>query len=535
MQAGDGLTTAKAAVQIVQLCHTTHDLKALNAHLLILSKRRGQLKNVLADIITEAMKYIDELPAVDDKVELISTLRTISEGKVRHAHARARARVEIDSWCVAPHQLRPGHHLRCAMQMHVEVERARLTRMLAEIREREGKIDEASEILQEVQIETVGSMEALEKARFLLEQVRFTFAQRDFVKMGILSNKLSKPVLSDPKAADIRRDYYRLRIEQYQHAHDAVAICKEYQALYKTPEVVADEAQKLRVLQNMIVYLALAPWDNWVSDTLHRILEDKATEDVPSFRALCTMLTTNEIISWPLPAPHHDTILAHEAFQLPPSLRATERRDTMGRSGTGGAAGGMEVDSDSLAAAEALVDPARRCVASCSLVCKEDEDRVGWAEVFHKRIVQHNVRVVAKWHSRIRSTRLASLLGVDDATMEAIVSEMASDKSVYAKIDRPAGMAVVARTPAACVHKLACTPTPFALMRKRACVHVCVRAYVRAYVRAGIVVFAPPRAAASMLSDWGSDISSVLDLLERTNHLIQKEIMVKGAGGAVRA
>lgn len=44
--------------------------------------------------------------------------------------------------------------------------------MLARLREEEGKIAEASETLQEVAIETFGSMEKREKAEFLLEQVR---------------------------------------------------------------------------------------------------------------------------------------------------------------------------------------------------------------------------------------------------------------------------------------------------------------------------------------------------------------------------
>jgi hypothetical protein len=36
--------------------------------------------------------------------------------------------------------------------MFVEIERARLTRILAKIREEEGKINEAADILQEVQV-----------------------------------------------------------------------------------------------------------------------------------------------------------------------------------------------------------------------------------------------------------------------------------------------------------------------------------------------------------------------------------------------
>jgi hypothetical protein len=47
------------------------------------------------------------------------------------------------------------------------------------------------------QVETFGSMDKREKAEFLLEQVRLCLTQRDFVKMQIISNKVSKRVLDE--------------------------------------------------------------------------------------------------------------------------------------------------------------------------------------------------------------------------------------------------------------------------------------------------------------------------------------------------
>ncbi len=90
------------------------------------------------------------------------------------------------------------------MQIYVEVERARITKMLALMKELDGKINEASEILQEVQIETFGSMEKKEKAEFILEQVRLTLLQRDFVRMGILANKINKKVLDEDGFEQVR-------------------------------------------------------------------------------------------------------------------------------------------------------------------------------------------------------------------------------------------------------------------------------------------------------------------------------------------
>jgi hypothetical protein len=64
--------------------------------------------------------------------------------------------------------------LRCvcaAVQIFVEIERARLTRRLAAMKESEGNIAEAADILQEVAVETFGAMAKTEKIAYILEQV----------------------------------------------------------------------------------------------------------------------------------------------------------------------------------------------------------------------------------------------------------------------------------------------------------------------------------------------------------------------------
>ena len=57
----------------------------------------------------------------------------------------------------------------------MENERARITSTLAKIHEKDGKIEQAAKILQELQVETYGSMEKREKVEFILEQMRLCF------------------------------------------------------------------------------------------------------------------------------------------------------------------------------------------------------------------------------------------------------------------------------------------------------------------------------------------------------------------------
>merc|ERR1719270_1438492 len=44
-------------------------------------------------------------------------------------------------------------------------------------------------------------------------------------------------------------------------------------------------------------------------------------------------------------------------------------------------------------------------------------------KTFHKRTIQHNIRVIARYYTDIRMKRLAEFLGVDNETMEKHVSE----------------------------------------------------------------------------------------------------------------
>ncbi len=101
-------------------------------------------------------------------------------------------------------------------------------------------------------------------------------------------------------------------------------------------------------------------------------------------------------------------------------------------------------------------------------------------EDLRKRVIEHNVRVVAKYYTRIQMSRLTQLLDLTEDETEKYISELVTAKTVYAKIDRPAR----------------------------------------------IVNFAKPRDADDVLNEWSGNMKSLLGLLERIDHLITKEEMM---------
>merc|ERR1712194_252175 len=111
-----------------------------------------------------------------------------------------------------------------------------------------------------------------------------------------------------------------------------------------------------------------------------------------------------------------------------------------------------------------------------------------WA-MFKKRIVQHNIKVISGYYDQIHVKRLCELLGLSDKETELELSELVCSKFIHAKIDRPAG----------------------------------------------IVRFGLKPTYTDRLNDWSDSITKMLDLVENTCHLIQKETMVEAARAKLRA
>ena len=102
-----------------------------------------------------------------------------------------------------------------------------------------------------------------------------------------------------------------------------------------------------------------------------------------------------------------------------------------------------------------------------------------WLDL-RKRVIEHNVRVIAKYYTRIEMRRLTQLLDLEEEETERYISELVTSKTVYAKIDRPAR----------------------------------------------VVSFQKVRDADEVLNEWSGSMRSLLGLLERIDHLITKEEMM---------
>lgn len=388
-QGEDAISTSKVAIAIVRLCHEAKEWKMLINNLHLLAKRRGQFRSVVQDFVREAMTYLDHLD-YNTKMETLEALRTITEGKI-----------------------------------YVEVERARLTKILASIKEKEGKIGEAADIMQEIQVETFGQMDKIEKAEFILEQLRLCLDKKDIIKSQILSNKLSKKALADKDLADVKLRYYELMVRFYSFETRYLDIAKCYESVYDTPKVKEDEKLWTPILKKLVVYLALSPYTHEQVDMLNRANLEKNLTQLTTFKEIARLFLTKELINWSqFYQTYHGEITALLGF-------------------------------------------------------KSQEDQTAFFTDLKKRSVEHNVRVIAAYYSSITLKRLAQLLDLTVDEAEKFVSDSVSAKTIFAKIDRPKG----------------------------------------------VCSFQKQKDANESLNEWSSALAEVLEIVDRTSHLIQRENM----------
>jgi 26S proteasome regulatory subunit N5 len=239
-QASDLASTSRILVAIVTICKNAGDWSLLSDQTLVLSKKHSQLKQAITKMVQTVVGFLDQTPSMETKLSVIETLRTVTEGKI-----------------------------------FVEVERARVTKILSDIKKKQGDLKGAADTLCELQVETFGSMDRREKTEFILAQVALCIENGDWTQAGILSRKISTRYLSrKPKktpeqlekekkeqekkgkveeeepekeddVTDLKLRYYRQQIQLSQHEGKYLDVCKHYRQVLDT-ESVEEDPVKLR-------------------------------------------------------------------------------------------------------------------------------------------------------------------------------------------------------------------------------------------------------------------------------------------------
>jgi 26S proteasome regulatory subunit N5 len=213
-----------------------------------------------------------------------------------------------------------------------------------------------------------------------------------------------------------------------------------------------------QVIENIIMYVVLAAYSNEQSDMLHKLYANSELQRAPLHYELLKCFVTKELMRWPgIEKLYGPTLRQSPVFALDTTL-GTKTGKTL-------------ADAPASEAGKAPSPPG-----------------VARWDALHKRVIEHNIRVVAGYYSRITLQRLTELLDLPPLTTERTLCTLVTDKTVYARIDRPSG----------------------------------------------IVSFQKPRRTNEALNTWSHDIDKMLGLVEKTSHLVSKEYAMHEASQAGR-
>ncbi|SCU99269.1 LAFA_0G23002g1_1 [Lachancea sp. 'fantastica'] len=390
-QASDLASSKKILGELVDLLASKNQWETLNEQLALLAKKHGQLKLSVQFMIQRIMEKLDDITDRDTKVSVIEAIRTVTENKI-----------------------------------FVEVERARITRIYSRICREEGKIDEATDLLCSLQVETFGSMEMYEKIGFILEQMELSILKGDFSQATVLSRKILKRTFKNDKYEALKLEYFNLLIKIGLHKSDYLQVAQYYQEIYNTESIRADDAKWRYALSHVVIFLVLTPYDNLQSDLIHKIQLDNNLKKLEKPESLVKLFTTAELMRWPIVKESYETFL----------------------------------NADDVAFGA----------------------RTNHWDDLRKRVIEHNLRVISKYYTRINLSRLNELLDLTEADTERFISDLVNHGVIYAKINRPAK----------------------------------------------IVNFGKPKNSSSLLNEWSSNVDQLLEQIETIGHLITKEEIMHG-------
>ncbi len=144
--------------------------------------------------------------------------------------------------------------------------------------------------------------------------MRLESLRGNWVRVRVGSRKINRVYLKEPETAvrggrlhdckliptqDIKLRYYDLMVHLALQDDAYLEACSAYQEVWDTEEVKKDQSRELnanhssvwcyrilivvQVIENIIIYVILAPYNNEQSDMLHKLYADQALQKAPIY------------------------------------------------------------------------------------------------------------------------------------------------------------------------------------------------------------------------------------------------------------
>ena len=182
--------------EITELLWRAKDFVLLMKTTKTLTSKRGQPVKAISNMVRKCMGYISSIEEEQTRMNFIGTMKEVCEKKI-----------------------------------YLEVEYARCCMMIVKHKEKKGAtqedILEAAKIMENVQVETYGSMDKYEKLEFILYQMKLNILLKDLTKLIIVSKKVNLKFFEDSSFAKLEITFYlyKLQYHQFKEEHAETANC----------------------------------------------------------------------------------------------------------------------------------------------------------------------------------------------------------------------------------------------------------------------------------------------------------------------
>lgn len=117
--------------------------------------------------------------------------------------------------------------------------------MLVKHNETNDNINEAAKVLQDVQVETYGSMDYREKLEFILYQMKIMIKKQDWIRLIIVSRKINSKYLEVEDQEDLTVIYYSYLYIYYKREKEFLNASNALKTIYDNLKSNKERIQKM--------------------------------------------------------------------------------------------------------------------------------------------------------------------------------------------------------------------------------------------------------------------------------------------------
>lgn len=289
-------------------------------------------------------------------------------------------------------------------RIFVELEYSVAVRRLTEIFLGKNDIEEAAKLIQDIQIETFGSLDRYYKVDYILFQLRILLKKGDYIRTLIVSNKINRKHLNDDGLEKLKIEFYELMIRYYIHEEKFIDVSKSYKILYdflreietkadlmtdsnsaKNTRDIFNSHNKKLIFVNYVMFLAICPPELETKNMLNELnmFYKKDLEENPEMLFIVKKRLSDDLV-------YIDSNFLGQFSKYPIFVI-------------------HEIDNPNA-----------------------DKHFI----LFRKYWIQHNVLIFGKYFSQIKLDRMSAMIGINKNEVEAEVADMVINNYIYAKVNR---------------------------------------------------------------------------------------------------